>query len=66
MGAAVQQFVSGLFGCQRKRGKGIHDQIDPKHLDRLQHLFLKQGSTNEGYAHCHHVYSQLELHKLPN
>lgn len=35
MGSAVQQFLSGLFSGQRQRGKGVHDQIHPKHLDRL-------------------------------
>lgn len=33
MGSTVQQFLSGLLGCQSKRGKGVHDQIDPEHLD---------------------------------
>lgn len=33
VGLALQQFVARQLSCQGKRGQGVHDQVDPQHLD---------------------------------
>ena len=33
VGLALQQFVARQLSRQGERGKGVHDQVDPQHLD---------------------------------
>ena len=40
IGLALQQFITGQLSRQGERGKCVHDQVDPQHLDGFQGAVL--------------------------
>lgn len=45
VGLSEQEGFGGGFGGQGERGERVHDQIDPKHLDRLQGRILQRRQS---------------------
>lgn len=66
MRRALEQFISRFLGSKGQRGKSVHNEIDPKHLNWLQDLLLQQSSPNECACHSNDIHCQLELHELAN
>ena len=62
----VEQFVTWGLRRERQGGKGIHNQVDPKHLNRSQSLFREDNCTGENDKQRDNIYSKLELEELFN
>jgi hypothetical protein len=45
MGTSFKKTLLRVFGCEGKRGKGIHDQVDPKHLNGFENFGLEDCCT---------------------
>lgn len=58
---SVEKHVSRSFSCKGKSSKGVHDQIDPKDLDRGHDVCAKYRSSEQYDSHCDDVDSALEL-----
>lgn len=43
VGHSLQQLIGGRLGGQGKGSKGIHDQVDPQHLDRSERRSLQDN-----------------------
>mmetsp|Transcript_14331 Transcript_14331/g.48991 ORF Transcript_14331/g.48991 Transcript_14331/m.48991 type:complete len:276 (+) Transcript_14331:626-1453(+) len=59
-----QELVSRIFGGERQGSKGVHDQVDPEHLDSIQRALRQDGSANAGQRAGGDVDRQLELQEL--
>ena len=66
VGLAGQEFFGWGFGCEGERGHGVHDEVDPQHLDGAQRRLLQHCGTCEGHDEGAAVDGQLELQKLPD
>ena len=64
VGFALEQLGVGLLCGQCQRREGVHYQINPEHLDGLQHLLLDQRCPHQSYHHRHYVHRQLELYEF--
>jgi hypothetical protein len=60
-----QSFVRGLGG-ERERSEGVHDHVDPEHLDGGQDGVLRVERGDEDDNDCDHVDGELELEELPH
>ena len=49
VGPAQQQRLGGGLSGQGQGGQGVHDQVDPQHLHRLQWRVLEWGAGQDGY-----------------
>ena len=60
VGGQVQHGVSGLLGGQSQGGKGVHDQVEPQHLNCCQRGLLNCNRAYACRADCHDVHRQLQ------
>lgn len=61
---AFQKLVSRSLGSESKGGKGVHDEVDPQHLDRGEDLLADETGPDEGNDHGYYVDGELELDEL--
>ena len=66
VGLAGQKLFSWRFGCEGQWGHGVHNEVDPQHLDGAQRWLLQHCSTCKGHDKGTAIDSQLELQKLPD
>ena len=64
VGFSLEEFVAGGLGGEGEGGEGIHDEVDPQHLDGIEGRFPQDGSSHEGHHQGHKVDGQLELQEL--
>lgn len=38
---SIQEFLCWWFSCQCQAGQGIHNKVDPEHLDRLENWLFE-------------------------
>lgn len=60
VGGQVQHGVSGLLGGQSQGGEGVHDQVEPQHLNCCQRGLLDCNRAYACRADRHNVHSQLQ------
>ena len=60
VGRKVQHGVGGLLGGQCKGGKGVHDQVEPEHLNRCQRGLLECNRAYACRADRHNIHRQLQ------
>lgn len=60
VGGEVQHGVGGLLSGQSQRCQGVHDQVEPQHLNCCQRGLLECDSPNACCAHSHNVDRQLQ------
>lgn len=60
VGGEVQHGVRRLLSGQSQGGKGVHDQVEPQHLNRCQRGFLHCNGAYARRADCHNVHRQLQ------
>jgi len=65
-GLALEELVTGGLGGEGQRGEGVHDEVDPQHLDGIEGGLAEDGATHEGHNQGHEVDGQLELKELPD
>ena len=63
---SLKDRVIRSFSSQSKSGEGIHDQVDPEHLNGSQWGFSKDGRSEEDDEHGNNVDGKLELKELSN
>lgn len=61
MGTSFKKTLLRVFGCEGQRGKGIHDQVDPKHLNGFENFGLEDCCTYQCADNCNYVDCKLEL-----
>jgi len=61
---SLEEFGGWSFSGKSQSSHGVHDQVNPKHLDGFQRRFSLGNSTNESDDDSNHVDSQLELDEL--
>ena len=66
VGLAEEKFLGGSFSRKRRRGKSVHDKVDPQHLDGREDLLLEECAADERDNDSYDVYCDLELDELPN
>ncbi len=66
VGFAEQQLLVRILSRKGERGERIHNQINPKHLNRFQDFLLQQCGPNKRAGDGHDVDCELELKKLSN
>jgi hypothetical protein len=52
------------LGSEGQGGHGVHDEVDPKQLNRAQRTVSDAEHTNNGERDSNNVDSQLELQEL--
>jgi len=60
VGGQIQHGVCGRLGGQGQRSQGVHDQVEPQHLDGGQGRLLDCDSPNAGRTDCHDVDGKLQ------
>lgn len=63
-GRAVEKCLAWRLSSESKSSKRIHDQVDPKHLDRVKWRVRKDHRAGENNKHCNDVNRDLELEEL--
>ena len=66
VGHSCQKFIKGWIGGQGQSCKGVHDQVDPEHLNWGQRGFLQNWGAHKGHHNGYSVNGQLELKELPD
>ena len=61
---SLEQLVAWRLSGKSERGQGIHDKVDPQHLDGVERRFSQDGTTDKGHHEGHEVDSQLELQEF--
>lgn len=64
VGFSEEQLFVGVFGRERKGSEGVHNQVDPQHLNGFQDFLLQKGRAHKGTEHSNDVDCQLELKEL--
>ena len=64
VGLPSEDCLKWWLGGQCQGCKGIHNQIDPKHLHRRQRRVPQESRTNKDDTHGDNVDCQLELNEL--
>merc|ERR1740117_1496512 len=63
---SLKNGVIWWLSSQSKSGEGIHDQVNPEHLNGSQWGFSKDGRSSEDNEHSNNVDGKLELKELSN
>jgi len=63
---SLKNGVIWWLSSQSKSGEGIHDQVDPEHLNGSQWGLSKDGRSKEDNEHSNNVDGKLELKELSN
>lgn len=61
---SVQKTFFRVFSGKSKRCKSVHDEVEPKKLNRSQYLCFKNCSSNKSTKNCNKIDSQLELNEF--
>ena len=61
---SVQNSWGWWFGGKSKSGKGIHDKVDPKHLNGIEWSLFSDDGTCEYNTHGNEVYGKLKLEEF--
>lgn len=64
VGFSVEQIWSGFLSGEGERGEGIHDQVNPEHLNGVQGRFSQDSTSQENHEHGDDVDGDLELEEL--
>lgn len=62
--SSVQNIVHWWLGCQGEGTEGIHDKVNPEHLDGVQRGITEDGGTEEDDGHSSEVDGKLELQEF--
>lgn len=61
---SLKKVFSWRLSGQGQRGEGIHDEVDPQHLNWVQGRFSQNSTSDEGHNQSDEVDCQLELQEL--
>jgi len=64
VGLVFKELVAGRLSGKGEGTAGVHDQVDPKHLDRGKGRVSQYDATNEHDEHGDYVNCELELEEL--
>ena len=66
MRLSSKELVTWWLGSEGEGGKGVHDKVDPQHLNGVKGGFSQNGSSDEGHNEGDEVDGQLELQEFPD
>ncbi len=64
VGLSGEKLIGGRLGGQCQGGQGVHDEVDPQHLDGTQRGFFEDCGSGKGEDEGTDVYGELELQEF--